>query len=510
MTKKHNQVRNITFIIIICTVLSKMIGAFRDLVLSYYYGSSSISDAYILATTIPVTIFAFIYEGIGASFMPVCARLKSKDDENKLTSNLINLLFILTFILVIFIEIFPELTIKVFASGFAGNTLKNAVFLTRISILGVFFSSAVYVLISYLNYNDSFVAPALRAVPMDIVVIVSIVVSAYTKSLIPMAIGIPISLFIELLFLIPTLIKKGFKFSFMLNIKDENIKNVIVWALPIVISTAVADLNSIIDRQFSSWLLDGGISALTYSSRTLNMVRTTFFIPVITVLFPIFTRYFKNGKINDASLMTSKCLSILFLLATPLTFGIMAFSKDIITILFQRGAFDLFATEITANCFKYYSIALIGYAVIVVTSKVFYAMTDMKTPMLISIIGMFLNVVFNFIFSRQIGLSGLAIATSISTLFMAGLHYYVLNKKMHFDNYNLLCTIVKSLFSSIVMIITIIPLRYNICMNLPLILNFLICVFVGILVYFLMLLLLKVDDLKYLLNLNNRRKNEKS
>ena len=148
MTKKHNQVRNITFIIIICTVLSKMIGAFRDLVLSYYYGSSSISDAYILATTIPVTIFAFIYEGIGASFMPVCARLKSKDDENKLTSNLINLLFILTFILVIFIEIFPELTIKVFASGFAGNTLKNAVFLTRISILGVFFSSAVYVLIS--------------------------------------------------------------------------------------------------------------------------------------------------------------------------------------------------------------------------------------------------------------------------------------------------------------------------------------------------------------------------
>lgn len=506
MKIKKNGIGKITIIIVFLTILTKIFGAGRDLVLSYFYGSTSVSDTYILATTLPVTIFAFIYEGIGATFVPACSKLKTDKEKNKLTSNMITLLLYLTLIFVVFIEIFPEFTIKLFASGFSGDTLSNAVFLIRISILGVFFSGIVYVFSYYLNYNNSFISPTLRAIPKDIVVILSIIVSFYTNSIFPLAVGIPLSLFFELLFLIPFVRKKGYKYDFSLKLDISIIRNIIIWSLPIVISTAVADLNTIIDRQFASRLISGGISSLTYSDRTLNVIRTTLFIPIITVLFPVFSKKISEGKHEIVSKIATTSYSMLILVALPLSCATFCLSNEIISILFQRGAFDSQATLYTGVCLKYYSVALIGYAIIAISTKVFYAMTDMKTPMFISIIGVVINIIFNIFLSKSMSISGLALSTSISTMVMAVIQYIILNKRLSFDNSHLFGIFIKSILASSVMIFFVIVLRNYLYAKIGIILMLFILTIVGVSLYLLILVILKTDEVKQIFQILKLRK----
>lgn len=495
----NKKIGKTAIMVIMLTMLTKVLGTFRDLFLSYYYGSTYISDSYILATTLPVTIFAFIYEGISASFIPVYSRLKTKEEENKLTCNMLNLLTIITLVIITFIEIFPESTIKIFASGLTGEALKTAVFFTKISILGVFFSSYIYIFVSYLNYNNSFLAPTIRAIPMDIIVIASIAISFKTNNLLYMAIGIPLSLFVEFAFLIPFIRKKGFKFSLSLSLKDENLKNIILWSIPIIISTAIADINTIIDRQFSSWIMEGGISALTYSNRTINVIRTTFFVPLITILFPMFSKKINSGKKEEVSELTSNSISFLMILAIPLTFGCICLSNDIISILFQRGAFDAAATNITSICLKYYSFSLLGCAISTILTKVFYSMSDMKTPMYISAFGILINIIFNVLFSKKIGLGGLAIATSISNMLIFVIQYYIINKRLKLSNKKIMITLIKSVIASIIMFIILKPLRVSLGHNFSTLISFIISTIVSMIIYFIILLILRTEELKKLI-----------
>lgn len=496
MDSKRHKYGRAAVLIVLCTMVTKVFGAGRDLVLSYCYGSTIVSDAYILATTLPVTIFAFIYEGIAASYIPVSTRLNSLEERNQLTNNLINLLWCLTAIVVILIEIFPEQVIKIFASGFSQEALQIAVYITRLSVLGVFFSSTTYVLTYYLNYHNSFYVPAIRAIPMDLAVIISIFAGAGTKNLFPIAFGVPLSLLISLLFIFPFAINKGYRYRFTLSVSDENIKNIIVWSIPVIVSTAIADINSIIDRQFASWLITGGISVLTYSSRTLDVIRTTLFVPVITVLFPAFSRDIHMGEKEKVAAAASKAFSMLSLIAIPLTFGTMALSEEIISVLFQRGAFDRQAAFVTGNCLKFYAAALWAYAIITITTKIFHAMTDMKSPMRISVIGVVINIMGNICFSKFFGISGLSIATSVSVITIALMQYFLLNYKLKFDNKHFIKTILKSLIASFGMLMTLIALKSYFSKRLTTVFLVGICVIGSVLTYLALLALQRTDEIK--------------
>ena len=452
-------------------------------------------------STIPVTIFAFIFEGIGASFIPACARTKGKQEENLLTNNLINILLLLTIAFIIIVEIFPTVFITLFASGLDNNSITMANMFLRIGIIGVIFSSLVYVFIYYLNNNDSFIIPVLRSIPMDIIVVLSIALSYKFNNLYILAFGIPISLLFELFFLFPNLKRKGYKYNFYINFKDDNLIKIIKWSIPIIITTAIADLNTIIDRQFSSWIMVGGISYLSYSSRTINAFRTALFIPVITVLFPNFSKKVTQDKIDEVSNTATNSLSILTIISIPLTVMLMYFSKDIITLIFQRGAFDTNSTMITSICLKYYAIGLFGYAVLAITSKLYHSLTNTKTPMYISLLGLTINIILNALLYKRVGISGLAISTSVSTIIMAILQYILLIKKIKLDYKKNLTCLFKTIISSLVMLGIIILLNNLLVGKCAFIIKDGIIALTGIILYLAMLIVFKTKEINYFLRM---------
>lgn len=484
--------------VIILTGIAKIFGAFRDIFLSYYYGSGAISDAYIIATSIPVVIFSFVYEGIAASFIPLCTRLKTKTEENTLVNNLLSHLFIFSLIIIIIIQVCSNEVIKIFAPGFSISTLSIASYMLKISIVGSMFSCCVYVFAYYLNYYNSFVLPTIRSIPMNLTIMCSIVISAHTHSLLPLAIGIPISMLAELLCLCLNARHFGYRFFIVLDAKSQDIRKIAQWSLPIILASALAEINSIIDRQFASYIIEGGISIMTYSSRTLDMARTTFLIPIATVIFPVIAKAFYHNVREEIHSAFIKSLSLVIIITMPVTALTIIYASDIINILFGRGAFSNQSVGLASTCLQFYAISLIGHAFVAIGTKTFHAMTEMRTVMYVSLFALTINIIGNFILSRYLLLGGLALSTSISTSAMAIMQYCILWKKIGFKSNQIIIITIKSSIAAFLMSVLVFITNRNISiLNYPdelvgcITQVFLVSV-LGLVIYIITLMLMKV------------------
>ena len=142
----------------IVTILSKILGFGREMVLSYVYGASAISDAYLISQTIPAVIFSFVSVGIATGYIPLYSRILSehgKIEANRYTNNLINALLLLASAIVFIVLLFTQPIVKTFASGFTGETFQLAVSFTRISVFGVYFSAITIIFASFLQIQKT-------------------------------------------------------------------------------------------------------------------------------------------------------------------------------------------------------------------------------------------------------------------------------------------------------------------------------------------------------------------
>ena len=173
--------QRVALTVMVLTVISKALGFAREMVLSYDYGASSITDAYLISQTVPAFVFSFISVGIATGFVPIYSRIvneRGKLEADKFTSNLSNTLVLVAAILVVMVLIFTRPIVKFFASGFTGETLVLAMKLTKISVFGVCFTNLVNIFSAYLRLHGNFSVPALVSFPMNLVIILSVFISA--------------------------------------------------------------------------------------------------------------------------------------------------------------------------------------------------------------------------------------------------------------------------------------------------------------------------------------------
>lgn len=420
-------------LIMVLTIFSKFIGFFRDITLSYFYGASGISDAYLISLTIPTVIFGFVATGISTGYIPMYSRIEEKEGKESskaYTNNLLNVLLALATVVVIAGLIFAEPLVKVFASGFTGETLQLATTFTRISIVGIYFTMSNRILSAYLNMHKYYVVPTLIGLPLNIVLIISIILSARYDFVLLLAIGNVVAIVIQFVILLIFAFKKGFHYQFIFNLKDEHIRNMVILAIPVIIGSSVNQVNKLVDRTLASQISLGGISALNYAN-TLNMfVQGVFVVSISTVMYPLISKMASKGDMKGLKRALAQSITGISLLVVPATIGSLFFAEPIVALLFGRGAFDEQAVAMTSAAFFFYSIGMIGYGLREVLSRAFYSLQDTRTPMVNAAIAMALNIVLNFILSRYLGIGGLALATSIAALFGTGLLFFSLRKKI--------------------------------------------------------------------------------
>lgn len=419
-------------LVMIITVISKIVGFVREIVLSYVFGASAITDAYLISQTIPLTIFSFISTGIATGFIPIYSKIQQNDGKHyadKFTSNLSNSLLLLATIIVAFVLAFTQPVVKMFASGFSGETLELAVSFTRITVFGVYFTAVLYIFSGYLRVYEHYLAPALIGFPMNLIIICSLFIGAKTNVFV-VAFGSLLAIASQLVVLIPFLRRTSYQHQIVVNVKDKYLKEMFLIALPVIIGTSVNEINVLVDRTLASRIAVGGISALNYARRLNGFVQGLVVVSLTSVMFPMISKMAAAENIKGFKQTVNEAMASMSLLIIPATIGAMVFAEEIVALLFGRGAFTAEAITMTGNALFYYSIGMIAFGLRDVLSMAFYALQDSKTPMINATIGVVLNIALNIILSRYMGIGGLALATSISAIVAVVLLFTSLRRKI--------------------------------------------------------------------------------
>lgn len=499
-------------LVMLITVLVKLAGMLREVALSYYYGATSITDAYLISLTIPSTIFAFIGTALATSFIPIYNDIKAREslqNADKFTTHLVSMILILCTIMIIIVYSFPEIILRAFASGFDATTMSQAVLFTKIGIVSIYASALVFVFTSYLQVKESFIPAIFSGLVVSCLVIISTILSSKYGT-IYLSIGSSLSIFLQFLCMYPYIKKQGFSFSFRLKINDGNIKKLLFLSIPVIIGVSVNQINVLINKTIASNVSVGGISALTYADKLNMFLQGIFVMSLVTVFYPLISKYVVEKKSNQLKTTLSDVIVSISLFMIPASIGTIFFSKQFVELIYGRGAFSSEAVDLTSSALLFYSIGMLAFGLREVLSRVYYAMHDTKTPMINAGIGMLINIVLNLILSRFLGIGGLALGTSLSAIVTTLLLYGDLRKKIgDFNHKYLIIVFIKLISSSIIMGI-VAKLTYISLVNyMNINLSFVIAIMVGVILYSFFIIVLKIQEVQVIIKSIKRKLNFK-
>lgn len=438
------------------TLFAKMLGFGRELALASAYGASSTSDAFLVAMNIPAVIFTAVGTSLGTAFIPLYSEVKAKHGQKasiKFTNNVFNIVALICLFVSLIGAVFTEPIVKIFAQGFEGETLKQAIYFTRIIILGMAFLGMNYIMTAYLQVKENFIIPGLMPIPNNIFIISTIIISTMISPyLLPW--GALIGIASQFFFQLPFAIKKGYKYKPYINLKDRYVKRMLWLVGPVLIGVAVNQVSTIVDRTIASTLVEGSISALNYANKLNQFVMGMFIVSISAVIYPMLSKLSTENNKEKFNESIRTASNTVILLVIPISVGAIILASPIVKLLFERGEFDARATYMTSIALIFYSIGMIGFGLRDILGKVFYSLQDTKTPMINGIIAMFVNIVLNILFVKftNMQLAGLAFATSISALITIALLFISLRKKIgQFGGKSILVVMLKSILSAVIM-----------------------------------------------------------
>ncbi len=428
------------------TLLSRILGYLRDIIIAIFLGTSVYADAFFVAFRLPNTFRRLFAEGtFNAAFIPSYAEenLKSKERGKKFADEVFNLLLIFLIITVLLIEIFTPFLVYIIAPGFYNNPDKFslAVELTRITFPFLLFVSLSSLLSGVLNTNNKFAAAAAAPIILNIILILSMIISFYLKLNFAknLSIGVTLAGILQLIILL-FFTKKYYFPSIILNFRIRNsLKRFFKKLLPSIFSSGVTQINILIGTIIASFQT-GAVSYLYYADRVYQINLAIAGIAVGTVALPSLTKSIKNNDKNKVNLIQNKSIELSLLLSLPATFGLLIASNQIVNSLFGYGSFNVLDISNTSLALIYFALGVPAFALIKVLSNFYFARDNTKSPFYISFISMILNILISISFFKKYGFIIIPIATSISTWVAVLIYFYLLigRKIISFENKNLI------------------------------------------------------------------------
>jgi len=420
------------------TLLSRISGFLRDMVVAYFFGAAMATDAFFVAFRIPNLWRRLVGEGsMTISFIPVYTEYltqRTEKESREVTHIAFTIAAILLFVLTALGIIFSPILIKIFAWTWpsASEKFQLAVTLNRIMFPYLFFVGLFALSMGILNSLRHFFAPAFATVFLNVSIIVSVFLFYYhfQTPVVALAIGVLAGGMLQFFFQVPFLIKKKVDFRFNLNFRHPAIRRIGLLMIPGLIGTAVYQLNVLIDTMFATALPEGSVSYLYYADRLMEFPLGIFVIAIGTAALPSFSSLVAQGKTEEFKETVSFAFRLGSFVCIPAMVGLISLRTPILNLLLQRGEFDYFATKMTAKALLCYSFGLWAIGGVRVLAPAFYSLQDTKTPLKIGLVCLGANVVLICIFIYPLKHAGLALATSLSSMLNLFLLYRKLNHRL--------------------------------------------------------------------------------
>ena len=440
------------------TIISRLLGYLRDILIAIFLGTSFLADVFFVAFRIPNTFRRLFSEGtFNAAFVPSYSSelIKGKTKSNIFANEVFNFLFLVLLILVLIIQIFMPLFVSLIAPGFVDDSEKMnlAIQLTRITLPFLMLVCLASFFSAILNSHNRFAESAAAPIILNIILIMILLLAKLLNDdlIFYLSYGVTLTGFLQLLFLY-FFVKNYFKIKF--SIKFELSKKVRIFfnkLLPSIFSSGVTQINILIGTIIASFQASA-VSYLYYADRIYQINLAIAGIAIGVVILPQLSKYISQKNKKKIDLIQNKALELSLFLSLPAAIALLIASEEIISALFGYGQFNESSVFNSANALYYFSYGLPAFAMIKVFSNFFFANHDTKTPFYISLLSVCLNILISVFFFRSLGFIIIPIATTISSWFNLIILFLVLqNRNLFSFNKIFIQRFFRIIFSSILM-----------------------------------------------------------
>ena len=426
------------------TMVSRVLGFTRDILLAKFLGASLVADCFFVAFKLPNFFRRLFAEGaFNAAFVPLfCgllgdsgaadSRAKAKRFAEEALAVLLPVLLIFTALM----QITMPWVMVALAPGFLDNPEKFglAVELTRSTFPYLMLISLVSLMAGVLNGLGRFVAAASAPILLNLCLIGSLVFFHDSDLLAGQSLARAVSVagVAQLVWLAVAMRRADMSLKLRWPRLSPKVKSLGIIMLPAALGAGAVQVNLVIDIILASFLPEGSLSYLFYADRLNQLPIGVIGVAVGTVLLPAMSRKLARGESGAAIAQQNRAMEAALFLTVPAAVALAVVPGPLISVLFERGAFDSSATAATAMALSAYAVGLPAYVLVKVLTPGFFSRHDTRTPVKIALVALTVNIVLNLVLMIPLKHVGLALATAISAWVNVGLLYYVLRKRGHF------------------------------------------------------------------------------
>jgi putative peptidoglycan lipid II flippase len=418
------------------TLVSRILGYARDFVIARAFGAGLYTDAFFVAFRIPNLLRRLFAEGaFSQAFVPVLAEHKNRhtpEETRSLIDGVATVLFVaLAAAAALGVALSPVI-VYVSAPGFAADPVKYdlTVLMLRICFPYIAFISLVALAAGVFNTWNRFAVPAVTPALLNVCFIVAALVFAdrFHPPIVALAWAVFAGGVLQLAFQVRFLMKMGLLPRWRLDLSHPGVRRVLKIMAPATFGVSVAQISLLINTIFASYLTTGSVSWLYYADRLMELPAGMLGVALGTILLPSLSKYHADANHTEYSRLLDWGLRLTFLLALPCAVALAVIALPLVTALFQYGRFSGADALLTRDALAAYSVGLLGMILVKILAPGFYARQNIRTPVRIGILTLFVTQGLNLALILPLKHAGLALAIGLGACMNAALLYFYLRR----------------------------------------------------------------------------------
>lgn len=414
------------------TAISQVLGFVRDAAIAAVFGAGAMVDAYLVAQGVMNLVLALVAGAVARAIVPPVSRAAHAGDPERAhrtvqTALTVTVVVLLAGSVVMFVA--AETVITVLAPGFDSGTRELAASLTRIVLVATVFIAVTDLLAAAAQSHGRFFGSGIQGVPFNLAMIAAAVWFGPRYGIEALGVGFVVGSATRMIVQLPAVRAVGLRLRPRLALRDDDVREVLRLTPPLLLGSAVVNVNTLVDRAIGSGQGEGVIAALSFGWRIVTLVDSLLVVTVVAALYPAFSAVGAaddRAKLRD---LVGRALSVMLVILTPVVVLLVVAAEPIVDLMFGRGDFGNDAVRMTATAVAVYAVSAVGIAVRSIASRACFAVGDSRTPVLVSVVSMVVNVVGDLTLGVRYGVPGLAAATSLSLVVGAGLLVYLLGRR---------------------------------------------------------------------------------
>ena len=406
-----------TLTIAVLTAASRVLGFVRETVYASVFGASGQLDAFLVAQGVPNLILGLVSGAIATAATPILAGYVARGQREQAArtfSVLANGVLLVVAAGLGLLALLAEDVVRLMAPGFPADRVALAAGLTRILLVASWFVTVMNLITGLLHAHRRFFGPAFTGIPFNLAMIAAALFFGQRFGAYALAVGFTVGSLLRVLVQLPDLRRTGFRHRWELDPADPGLRAIAALLPPLFLGYAVSEVNVFVDRMVGSTQVEGTISALNYAFRLVTLPHGLLAMALVQALYPSLGAVHAAGDRAAFRDLLQRGLGALMVVLAPMTVGLVVLRGPIVDFVYERGSFDARDTLLTSLALAAYGLGLVPMALRDLANRALYAWQDGRTPAAVAVIAMVVNVVGDLTLGRWFGITGLALATTLS------------------------------------------------------------------------------------------------